>query len=150
MDELRTLLGAVGTPRTLTVQGRDVQRFLAATAAGSGAAATRPIPAPAAGSIVPPTFFCPDPLVAAAEMGLPRPRPLSRTIDGGSEWEIYRPVRVGDTLTLVAQIAGITQRTTQDGRPMVLTVIEVRGWNQDGFLVGVARGTSVSYEERAS
>jgi hypothetical protein len=149
--ELRALVGVVGTPRTRPVLAADVHRFLLATAAGSGAVVdTDPVAVPSAGSVAPPTFFCPDPLVAAAEMGLPRPRPLPRTIDGGSEWEIHRPVRVGDTLTLVAQIAGVEQRATADGRPMVLTVIEVRAWNQDGLPVGVARGTSVSYQERAA
>ncbi|BCB78239.1 hypothetical protein GCM10022251_31630 [Phytohabitans flavus] len=148
--ELRALVGTVSAPRTRPVLASDVHRFRLATAAGGGAGSTDPTVVPAVGSVVPPTFFCPDPLVAAEALGLPRPRPLSRTIDGGSQWQVVRPVRVGDTLTLVARIAAITPRTTADGRPMVLTVIEVLAWNQDGHQVGVARGTSVSYEERVS
>jgi len=146
--DLRALVGTVSAPRTRTVLASDVHRFRLATAAGEGAGSTDPAVVPAVGSVVPPTFFCPDPLVAAEALGLPRPRPLARTIDGGSRWEVVRPVRVGDTLTLVARIASITPRTTADGRPMVLTVIEVIAWNQDGHEVGVALATSVSYEER--
>jgi hypothetical protein len=148
--ELRALIGTVSAPGTRTVTAHDVHRFTLAIATGTGAGTTDPADVPAAGSVAPPTFFCPDPLVAAAELGLPRPRPLPRTIDGGSEWEIHRPVRVGDTLTSIARIADISQRTTADGRPMVLTVIEVTVWNQRGETVGVARGTSISYQERAA
>lgn len=148
--DLRALVGTVSAPRTRAVEAYDVHRFRLATGAGTGAHQAGPAAAPAAGSVAPPTFFCPDPLVAAAELGLPRPRPLSHTIDGGSEWEVSRPVRVGDTLTLVARIASIRQRTTSDGRPMVLTTIEVAAWNQHGQPVGVATGTSISYEERTA
>lgn len=148
--DLRALVGTVSAPRTRTVTPHDVHRFALAIATGTGAGTTDPAVVPAAGSVAPPTFFCPDPLVTAAELGLPRPRPLPRNIDGGTEWEIHRPVRVGDTLTSVARIADINQRTTSDGRPMVFTVIEVSVWNQRGESVGVARGTSVSYQERAA
>ncbi|MFD0743193.1 MaoC family dehydratase N-terminal domain-containing protein [Phytohabitans flavus] len=147
--ELRALVGTVSAPRTRPVLASDVHRFRLATAAG-GCGEHRPDRRPCGRVGGTPTFFCPDPLVAAEALGLPRPRPLSRTIDGGSQWQVVRPVRVGDTLTLVARIAAITPRTTADGRPMVLTVIEVLAWNQDGHQVGVARGTSVSYEERVS
>lgn len=147
--ELRALVGTVSAARTRTVHPHDVHRFALAIAR-TGAGTTDPAVVPAAGSVAPPTFFCPDPLVTAAELGLTRPRPLPRNIDGGTEWEIHRPVRVGDTLTSIARIADITQRTTADGRPMVFTVIEVRVWNQRGESVGVARGTSVSYQERAA
>jgi MaoC dehydratase-like protein len=151
--ELRGLVGAVGTPRTIEVGAESVRRFLLATAPRawrahpSGTSAGREADA-APGSVVPPTVFCPDPIVAAEAMGLLRPRPLARTIDGGTEWKLRHPVRVGDTLTQVARIAGISARRTADGRPMILTVLEVEVWNQHGVSVGVARGTSLSYEDR--
>jgi hypothetical protein len=155
-DELRRLVGAVGTPRTIGVGADNVHRFLLATEPRSWRAGPAGTPAepvareadPAPGSVVPPTLFCPDPIVAADAMGLERPRLLSRTIDGGSEWELRHPVRVGDTLTQVARIAAISARATADGRPMILTVLEVGAWNQHGISVGVARGTSISYEDR--
>ena len=155
--DLRALVGTVGTPRTIEVGADDVERFLLATeprAWRTGSASTPAAPVTgdragvAAGTVAPPTFFCPDPIVAAEAMGVARPRPLARNIDGGSAWELRAPVRVGDTLTLVARIASITARTTGDGRPLITTVLEVEAWNQHGVSVGVASGRSLSYEDR--
>lgn len=144
-SRLAELRGAVGTPATKVVRAEDVRRFLLATSPGP----RPPGEAPQVndGDAAPPTFFCPDPLVAAEEMGLARPRPYVRNIDGGSEWEIRVPVHVGDVLTLVPRIADVLERMTSDGRRMLTTVVEILAWDADGTLVGVARGNALSYEE---
>lgn len=150
--DLRSLVGRVGTPTVRQVRAEDVRRFLLATAADrtpSDLSAHRQAPRVAPGDVVPPTFFCPDPIIAAESMGLPRPRPYSRNIDGGSEWDFRRSVRVGDALTLVPRIAEVTGRVTSDGRRMVVTVVEITARNEEGALVGVARGRCLSYEEAA-
>lgn len=140
---LRDLVGTVGTPLMRRVSSDSVRRFVSSLAAGLPASATTD-------ERVPGTFFCPDPLVVAAEAQLPRPAVLDRRIDGGTEWEFLRPVRIGDELSLIARIAEISQRATADGRTMIATVFEVHAWNHDGELVGIARGTSLDYEERTS
>jgi hypothetical protein len=145
-----TPVGTTGTPAVKEVRADEVRRFLLATTPrGSGSDGHRGTPAIRPGDVVPPTFFCPDPIVAAESMNLPRPRPYHRNIDGGSEWEVRRPVRVGDVLTLVPRIAAVDERTTSDGRRMATTVLEVTAWDQEGAIVGIARGRCLSYEDRA-
>ncbi|MCV2489301.1 MaoC family dehydratase N-terminal domain-containing protein [Geodermatophilus sp. YIM 151500] len=146
---LSALAGTVGTPAVREIRADEVRRFLLATDPGGGSRQERQAPAVRAGDVVPPTFFCPDPIVAAESMDLARPRPYARNIDGGSEWEVGRPVRVGDVLTLVPRIAEVVERVTGDGRRMATTVLEVTAWNQAGEQVGVARGRCLSYEDRA-
>jgi acyl dehydratase len=101
------------------------------------------------GSIVaPPTFFCPDPLIAAQAAGLKRlPSPFRYGIDGGTEWELFHPVRVGDVLSLTAKIADVYEKqgSPRTGR-MLFSIIEVACRNQRGDLVGISRGTGISYE----
>jgi N-terminal half of MaoC dehydratase len=141
---LRDLVGVVGTPLTRHVSSDTVRCFTRSLGVAIELATT---PDEAR---VPGTFFCPDPLVIAAEARLPRPVVLDRTIDGGTEWEFVRPVRLGDQLTLIARIADISQRSTSDGRVMISTIFEVCAWNHHAELVGIARGTSLNYEERSS
>jgi hypothetical protein len=145
--ELTALVGSAGTPAVREVRAEDVRRFLLATAVASEPQRRREVPTVAAGDVVPATFFCPDPIVAAEAMNLPRPRPFERNIDGGSEWEVRRPVRVGDVLTLVPTIAAVSGRVASDGRRMVTTVLEVAAWDREGSLVGLARGRCLSYED---
>jgi hypothetical protein len=146
LGRLTALVGTTGTPAVKEIRADEVRRFLLATSPGGDG--QREVPAPAPGDVVPPTFFCPDPIVAAESMNLPRPRPFLRNIDGGSEWEVRRPIRVGDVLTLVPRIAAVHERTTSDGRRIATTVLEVAAWDQEGALVGVARGRCLSYEDR--
>lgn len=148
-EEMRRLVGVETPPYVVEVERGDLRRFAEATGE------TRPLftdeawatQTPNGGVIVPPTFFCPDPIVAAELAGLKRPWPLRYSIDGGSEWEFLRPVRVGDTLRLTARITDLYEKVgSSRTRRMLFTLIEVRCVNQRDELVGMARGTAIAYE----
>ncbi len=136
-DEMRARIGLETAPMTIEVEKGDLRRFTEATGETD----------PRFADVFPPTFFCPDPIIAAQRAGLDRPRPFRYSIDGGSEWEFHRPVRVGDTLTLTAKIADLSEKrgSANTGR-MLFTIIEIRCTNQRNELVGVARGTGIVYE----
>ncbi len=139
-EEMRGLIGVEAPPYVVEVEKGDLRRFVEATGE------TNPLYTDA---VFPPTFFCPDPIIAAMRAGLKRPRPFRYSIDGGSEWEFHRPVRVGDTLRLTSRISDLYEKqgSPQMGR-MLFTIIEVRCVNQRDELVGVARGTAIVYEGR--
>jgi acyl dehydratase len=148
-EEMRGLIGVETPPYLVEVEKGDLRRFVEATGETSPlytdaewAKTTR------YGSVIfPPTFFCPDPIIAAKLAGLKRPWPFKYSIDGGSEWEFCGPVRVGDTLRLISRIVDLYEKqgSQQTGR-MLFTIIEVRCVNQRDELVGVARGTAIVYE----
>ncbi|MHB9091956.1 MAG: FAS1-like dehydratase domain-containing protein [Chloroflexota bacterium] len=148
-EELRARIGVETPPHTFVVEQGAVRRFLKATGD------TNPLYAdeawakktPYGGTIVPPTLFCPDAIITSMEIGLVRPRPFPTNIDGGTEWEIFAPVRVGDTLTLRAKVADMYEKqgSAKTGR-MVFSIIEISCHNEKGTLVAIARGTSMSYE----
>jgi hypothetical protein len=98
---------------------------------------------------VPPTYFCPDPVAEVERMGLVRLTKPPRSIDGGSEWFPGHPPAIGDMLTSVGRVIDVEQRQARDGRALVETTVEIRSWNQDGLLAGVARGTILNYQERS-
>jgi len=97
---------------------------------------------------VPPTYFCPDPVAEVEQMGLVRPTYPPYSIDAGSEWLPGQSLRIGDVVTSVGRVVGVQQRRTRDGRTLVETTVEVRSWNQDGLLAGVATGTILNYGGR--
>lgn len=147
--EMRELIGVETPPYVVEVEKGDLRRFVEATGETSPlytdaewAKTTR-----YGGVLLPPTFFCPDPIIAAKLTGLKRPWPFKYSIDGGSEWEFCRPVRVGDTLRISSRIADLYEKqgSRQTGR-MLFTIIEVRCVNQRDELIGVARGTAIVYE----
>ena len=148
-QEMRRLVGVETAPYTIEVEAGDLRRF--AQAIGHGAPAEgktdRANTIHREDSAAPPTFFCPDPIIAAELCGLVRPRPFRYSIDGGSEWEFHRSVRTGDTLRLSSRIAELYEKQgSATTGAMLFTVIEVRCLNQRDELVGVACGTAIAYE----
>jgi acyl dehydratase len=148
-EEMRRLIGVETPPYVLEVERGDLRRFVEATGETNRLFTDEDWARRSqhGGVVFPPTFFCPDPIIAAKLAGLERPWPFKYSIDGGSEWEFFAPVRVGDKLRLTAKIADLYEKqgSTQTGR-MLFTIIEVRCTNQRGELVGIARGTGIVYE----
>ena len=149
-EEMRRMIGVEAPSYIVEVEKGAVRKFVGATGD------TNPLfqdPEFAkrtkyGGIIAPPTFFCPDPLIAAQIAGLKRlPRPFKYGIDGGTEWELFQPVRMGDVLTVTTKIVDVYEKqgSPRTGR-MLFSIIEATCRNQGGDLVGVSRGTSISYE----
>ena len=138
-DELRARIGVEKGPYVINVEAGDLRRFSEAVRRGGDAGAAVDGP-------VPPTLFCPDPIIAADLCGLGRPRPWKYSIDGGSEWQFHRSVRASDTLRLYSRIADLYEKQGAKTGRMLFTIIEVRCLNQHGDLVGVGRSTAIAYE----
>lgn len=76
-----------------------------------------------------------DILHAMAEAG------YIQAIDTGIEYEFYRPVKVGDTITATSVIINIAERG-KDGEKAVYLFTETTYTNQDNETVAVSRVTS--------
>lgn len=148
-DARRRLIGKVGSPKKLDVSLVAVRRLCLATMMSPDSQHLSEQDGSTRRDLVPPTFFCPDPLIAAQEMNLYVPSILDRHIDGGSEWEFHSPVRLGDALVLIARIGDVAFNITKAGKHQVTVVIEVFAWNQHGESAGIARGNIINYGSRA-
>jgi acyl dehydratase len=67
--------------------------------------------------------------------GLTLPPGFTNTRNSGQEYVWFRPVYVGDRLTITIRLADILARRTRTGLPMILLVSEVEMRNQHGDLV---------------
>ena len=93
------------------------------------------------GLIAPPTFL--------RSVGVDRPpypfdMPFNRMLDGGSDWEYFHPVRAGDRITAISEIADINERIGRMGL-MVITSIVVTNRNQFGQVAATQTSTSIRY-----
>ena len=142
-DEVRQrALGLQSGPATLEVEKGAVARFAEAVGDPSplyndeaAARKTR-----LGGLVAPPTFL--------RSLRLERPTlpdaPFERLLDGGSDWEYFEPVRVGDRVTGVVRIADLWERSGRLGT-MLFTVLEFTYTNQLGELVATQRNTLIYY-----
>ena len=89
------------------------------------------------GIIAPPLFLIDVGLVKFVDR-LVEMCPDKANINGGIDIEFYRPMKVGDTITTVAKLFEVKQRTGKSGVMLFLTV-EVTYTNQKGELVAKCR-----------
>jgi acyl dehydratase len=82
--------------------------------------------------------------------GGPAPRvksPFWRVLNGGNEYEFFKPVHAGDVLTATTKLVDLQER---QGRPgigrMLIQVHETTYKNQKGEVVVKTRNTVISYE----
>jgi acyl dehydratase len=68
---------------------------------------------------------------------------MRRILHGEQEFELYKPILVGDVLTGTARIADVYEREGGRGGKMTFLVTEIEYQNQKGEKVAVARGTLI-------
>jgi acyl dehydratase len=67
-----------------------------------------------------------------------------RLLDGGIDYEFFKPIHAGDVLVSSSKIADIAERETKRG-PMYFTTMETTYQNQNGEVVCKARSTLITY-----
>ncbi len=70
---------------------------------------------------------------------------FGRVLDGGVEWDFFKPIKAGDTITAVSSIKDITVREGRTGK-MAFIIRETTYTNQKGEVICKARGTSIHPE----
>lgn len=124
----RALIGLQSEPVLCEVEKGAIRRFAQAIGDLN--------PVYAAGEIAPPTF----PTTFLVQ--LPVELDVQRTLHGGEEYEYSRPIRVGDVLSVVRQIADVYTRHGRLGT-MTFLVIEAQGRDQAGEPVFRSRSTII-------
>jgi acyl dehydratase len=140
---LKALVGMESAPATHVVERGHVLRFAAAIGdtnpLWSDEVAARRMRY--GGLIAPPTFFRAFP---AGPFPTPIKSPFTAAVDGGSEWEYFEPVHVGDAITVVSRLVDVSTRQGRLGTMLMMTR-ETRYTNQFGQLVATQRSTGINY-----
>ena len=92
--------------------------------------------------IAPPTFLCTFRAQDLPDLKLQFGRVR---LNGGNEYEYYKPLYAGDTITVTAKYADVTERTGRTGN-MVFVITELTFKNQQGEVVAKGRNTGIMRE----
>jgi acyl dehydratase len=142
-EEALKQIGKTGEPRTYEVERGAIRRF--AEAIGD----SNPLfnserearNSRFGGMIAPPTFYR-SLMAPVPEVKLNMT--TARGLDGGSDWEFFKPVRAGDRITVQTKIADLRESEGRLG-PMVFTSMETSYTNQFGEIVALQRSTGIRY-----
>ena len=92
--------------------------------------------------VAPPTFLC---IFRAQELPDLKITFGRVRLNGGNEYEYYRPIYAGDTITVTAKYADVSERTGRTGK-MVFVITELTFKNQQGEVVAKGRNTGIMRE----
>jgi acyl dehydratase len=92
--------------------------------------------------VAPPTFLCTFRAQELPDLKLQYGRVR---LNGGNEYEYYQPIYVGDTITLTAKYADVSERSGRTGS-MVFVITELTFKNQHGEVVATGRNTGIMRE----
>jgi len=70
--------------------------------------------------------------------------PLTRMLNGGNEYEFFKPIQAGDVLTATTKLAELFEREGRLGK-MLFIINETTYKNQNNEMVAIQRGTGISY-----
>jgi acyl dehydratase len=140
----RGVLGVESSPVSYEVEKGAIRKF--ADAIGdedpiyydenaAKAAGFKTIPAPA-------TFLC---TFRAQELPDLKIQFGRVRLNGGNEYEYYTPIYAGDTITLTAKYADVSERSGRTGK-MVFVITELTFKNQHGEVVAKGRNTGIMRE----
>ena len=65
-------------------------------------------------------------------------------LNGGNEYEFFKPIQAGDIISATNKISDLRERAGRLGK-MLFIISETTFKNQDGEIVAKARSTGISY-----
>ncbi len=97
-------------------------------------------------SIIAPPGFVAQYAFPVKSGGSPRrvKSPFKRNLNGGNEYEFYKPVQAGDVLTATTKLIDLYEREGRFGK-MLFQIAETTFKNQNNEVVAKARYTGISY-----
>ena len=146
-DEMKNLLGVESEPSVYQIEREPIRRW--AEAIGD----TNPLYhdeeyAKQKGHralVAPPTFITQYafPIKVGKSAGRVS-SPFTRNLNGGNEYEFFKDVYAGDTLTATTKLADIREREGRLGK-MLFVINETTFRDEKGEVVAKSRGTGISY-----
>jgi hypothetical protein len=133
-EELQSLVGVEFGPEVYEIEKGFVRKFAAAI----------DDPNPCWQAVAPPTF--PAALIPTELLHKlwTAPSPLQRFLNGANELEYYRPVKIGDVISVTARLDKIRKMEGKDGASLFM-IMEVVYRDDKGEVVAKGKNTFIRY-----
>lgn len=139
----KSWIGRTGEPVTMPVEWGKVREFARAIKDDDPLYFDAEHARREAGGVMAPVTFL-QTLAHWTDGGRLRPpMDLKRVLHGEQEFELLRPILVGDVLTAVPRISDFYEKPGKRGGTMTFCVVETEFTNQRGELVARARATAI-------
>lgn len=141
--EMRDAIGVESEANSFRIRSEDIIRFADSIEDGNPIFSDEPTARTTryGGLVAPPTFL------RSCYPGPPHVRidiPFTASVDGGSEWEYFEPVRPGDTITVTSAFIDFYEKQGRLGK-ILFAVRELKYANQFDSVVALERNTAVLY-----
>lgn len=133
-DEIRNLLNVEFGPEVYEIEKGMVKKFAEAI----------DDPNPLWQKVAPPTFPTALRLEELTQKVWTVKCPLPRFLNGGSELEYYKPIKVGDVISVTGKLSDVREREGKTGKMLFMT-LELTYKNQNGEVVAKGRNTLIRY-----
>lgn len=144
-DEMKKAIGKPSKPVTVEIEKGMIRKFAEAIEDPNPLWQDEKYAKKARyGGIVAPPGLLMAAMMRGRGMELPFQLPMGRILDGGGEWEYFKPIRPGDVLTVVDKLYDLRVREGRMGK-MLFIVTELTWTNQKGELVARSLGTLINY-----
>jgi len=140
----RTWIGMAGEPVVMHVERGKIREFAKAIKDDDPIYCDESRATAEAGGIVPPVTFLETARLWDEGRGRPRPPiDLRRALHGEQEYELLRPIHVGDVLTARSRVVDAYEKPGRRGGVMTFVVTETEFTNQRAELVARSRAVSI-------
>jgi len=140
----KSIIGTRGKPFTMPVEWGKVREFARSIRDSSPLYFDPEVAKKECGGIpVPVTFLQTAAFWQSADSSPTFSFDIRRILHGEQEFEFFKPIFVGDTLTGVARVADIYEKAGGRGGSMTFMVMEIDYTNQKGEKVAIARSTLI-------
>lgn len=147
----KSIIGKTGKPFTMPIEWGKVREFARAVKDPNPVYFDPEAAKKECGGIpVPVTFLQTAAFWQSAESAPSLNFDMRRILHGEQEFEFFKPIFVGDTLTGVARVSDLYEKEGGRGGKMTFLVVETTYTNQKGDKVAVARSTLVETGQAVS
>lgn len=140
----KSIIGKTGKPFTVPIEWSKVREFARAIRDPNPIWFEPELAKKECGGIpVPPTFLQAASFWMDSDSMPPMPFDLRRILHGEQEFELFKPILVGDVLTGTSRVSDLYEREGGRGGKMTFMVTEIEYKNQKGEKVAIARATLI-------
>ena len=89
--------------------------------------------------------FLTSAMMSSGATALGTPMPYNRIVAAGGQWDYFKPIKVGDTITTIHEFHDMQDKGSPEKGPKAFLIFKSTHKNQNGEVVAVSTGNVMNY-----